>query len=266
MTELSIVPSNKSVDSEGDDKLRESLFLLLKQAIKARGYTYRQLAVEMGVSEVSIKRLFKDKDCKMSRLFEICSIVDVSIDELIQMQQRFKQTPEFLSESTERVLAANKPLFVLLVFLLSQLDIATVQRLLKLEREALYIQLRALEKLEIIELLTGEKYRFTIPLPVRWRMGGALSDLIIGINQRYIEHCISNETNPDYAFTTTSRLMTKSSIEQVQKKLRKIKEEYDYLSTQDQMFYQAEDLELCKLVFALGPMPMQVIFEEVLSK
>lgn len=262
MTKLSIVSANKSADGENDDKLRESLFLLLKQAIKARGYTYRQLAIEMNMSEVSIKRLFKDKDCKMSRLFEICSIIDVSVDELIQMQQRAKKVPEFLPEATERVLAANKPLFILLVFLLSQLDISSIQRLLNIEKETLYMQLRALEKLEIIELLTGDKYRFMISLPVRWRMGGALSELIIGINQRYIGHCINNEMNPDYAFTTTSRLMTKNSLEQIQKKLQKIKEEYDYLSTQDQMFYKAEDLELCKLVFALGPMPTQVIFNE----
>lgn len=262
MTELSIVQSDKSSSDEHEDRIRENLFLLLKQAIKARGYTYRQLAEQMNMSELSIKRLFKDKDCKMSRLLEICSIIDISIDELIQMQKRFSHTPEFLSESVEEALAKDKPLFVLLVFLLSQMDIPTVQRLLNVAKEELYIRLRKLEKLEIIELLSEEKYRFIVPLPVRWRTGGALSELIIALNQRYIGHCIQSETNPDYAFTTTSRLMTKNSIQEVQKKLRKIREEYDYLSTQDQMFYKAEELELCKFVFALGPIPLDVIFSE----
>lgn len=63
------------------------------------------------------------------------------------------------------------------------MDIPTVQRLLNIAKEELYVRLRQLEKLKIIELLTEEKYRFVVSLPVRWRTGGALSDLITALNQ-----------------------------------------------------------------------------------
>lgn len=253
---------NNLVSVQDEHQQRESLFLLLKKSIKARGYTYSQLADEMQMSEVSIKRLFKDKDCKMSRLLEICSIIGLSIDELVSMQQRFTQAPEFLPESIEAALAADKTLFLLLILLISQLPISTIQQLLNLPKATLYLHLRELEKLGLIELSHGDNYRFTVPLPIRWRMGGALSQLIKALNKRYVAHCLDHENHPDYAFTTTSRLMTKNSVEQIQKKLRKIREEFDYLSTQDQMFYKAEELHLSKLVFAMGPFPIEVILAQ----
>ena len=58
MTELYIVQSDKSSSDEHEDRIRENLFLLPKQAIKARSYTYRQLAEQMDMRELSIKCLF----------------------------------------------------------------------------------------------------------------------------------------------------------------------------------------------------------------
>jgi DNA-binding Xre family transcriptional regulator len=248
-----------SQENGSDDQQRENLFLLLKRALKAKGYTYGKLAQAMNMSELSIKRLFKDKDCKMSRLLEICGIIGLSIDELVNMQQRFKHNPEFLSEDVARALAADKHVFLLLILLVSQLDIATVKEELALDNTQLYLHLRTLENLGLIQLLNNDKYRFTVALPIRWRMNGHLSVLIKTINQRYISHCLDNEDHPDYVFSTSSRLMTENSAQQVQKSLRKVQEEYAYLSTQDQMFYQREELRLCKLVFGMGPFPTEVI-------
>lgn len=246
---------------EGDQQ-RENLFLLLKRAIKARGYTYSKLAQAMNMSELSIKRLFKEKDCKMSRLLEICRIIGLSIDELVNMQRRFKNTPEHLSEEVEVALAADKHLFLFFILLVSKIDLASAQESLGFSRTEMYLQLRKLENLELIRLLGDDKYRFIVSLPIRWRINGALSKRIKTINQSYIAHCLDNEDHPDYVFSTSSRLMTENSTQQIQKSLNKVREEYDYLSTQDQMFYQREELQLTKLVFAMGPFPIDVILTD----
>jgi hypothetical protein len=56
--------------------------------------------------------------------------------------------------------------------------------------------------------------------------------------------------------------MTKSSAAQIQSNLRRIREEFDYLSSQDQMFFKAEELEFFKLVFGMGPFPVDVILAD----
>jgi len=257
----SVVQSDACVSGD-EHQQRENLFTLLKQELKARGFTYARLAAEMNMSELSIKRLFKEKDCKMSRLLEICAIIGLSIDELIQMQQRFRQVPEFLPESVEAALAADKPLFLILILLVSQVDIPTVGSLMEMDQARLYRHLRELEKLGIIELRTGTGFRFLVSLPIQWRMGGQLAGLIKGINKRYIAHCLDHERDSEYAFTTASRLMSKSSVLQIQNNLRRVREEFDYLSSQDQMFYKAEELQFYKLVFGMGPFPVNVILAE----
>ncbi|WP_299195911.1 helix-turn-helix transcriptional regulator [uncultured Amphritea sp.] len=259
MTDLASGGIKQSSLAADDDQQRENLFTLLKQALKARGFTYARLAAEMNMSELSIKRLFKEKDCKMSRLLEICSIIGLSIDELVQMQQRFRQIPEFLPESVEAALAADKQLFMILILLVSQVDIPTVQSLMEVDKAKLYLHLRALEKLGLIELQSADRFRFCVPLPIQWRMGGKLADLIKGINRRYIAHCLDHEKDSEYAFTTASRLMSKGSVLQIQNNLRRIREEFDYLSSQDQMFYKVGELQFYKLVFGMGPFPVDVI-------
>ncbi|EGG94833.1 transcriptional regulator, XRE family [gamma proteobacterium IMCC1989] len=258
---VNLIDQQEAPVDEGDQQ-RENLFLLLKRAIKARGYTYSKLAQAMNMSELSIKRLFKEKDCKMSRLLEICRIIGLSIDELVNMQQRFKDTPEHLSEEVEVALAADKHLFLFFILLVSKIDLASAQESLGFSRTEMYLQLRKLENLELIRLLGDDKYRFIVSLPIRWRINGALSKRIKTINQSYIAHCLDNEDHPDYVFSTSSRLMTENSTQQIQKSLNKVREEYDYLSTQDQMFYPRGELQLTKLVFAMGPFPIDVILTD----
>ncbi len=53
--------------------------------------------------------------------------------------------------------------------------------------------------------------------------------------------------------------MSKPSAQKIQAGLDKLREEFDYLSTQDQMFYKTQELQLCKLVFAMGEFPMDVV-------
>jgi DNA-binding Xre family transcriptional regulator len=245
-----------------DDLQRENLFTLLRKAIKAKGYTYGRLADEMQVSELSIKRLFKEKDCKMSRLLEICSIVGLSMADLVSMQQRVKQVPEYLPEHTERELASDQYLFLLFILLVSHVDLNKIQAVYGIDQPQLYLRLRRLEKLGLIELLPEERYRFLVSLPIQWRMDGALQGVIEHINHRYISHCLKNASSPEYTFTTTSRLMTKHSAQKIQSSLEKIREEFDYLTTQDQMFYKPEELGLYKLVFAMGEFPVDVILTE----
>lgn len=245
---------------EAEDNLqRENLFTLLRQAIKAKGYTYARLACEMQVSELSIKRLFKEKDCKMSRLLEICSVVGLSMNDLVSMQQRVKQVPEYLPRQVEGELAEDKHLFLLFILLVSYVDLPKIQAVCRIDKPQLYLRLRRLEKLGLIELLPEDRYRFLVPLPVRWRMEGTLLGVIENINHRYISHCLNNESSPDYTFTTTSRLMTKNSAQKIQASLEKIREEFDYLTTQDHMFYKPEELGLYKLVFAMGEFPVDVV-------
>lgn len=243
-----------------DDQQRDSLFGVLKQVLKTRGYTYAKLATVMNCSELTVKRLFKEKDCKMSRLQEICAIVGMSLADLVDMQARMSSSAQYLSRDIEQALADDPKIFVFLLLLVSWLDTKRIAIECKLTQAQIYQQLRTLEKLGVIELQTDNKVKYLVSLPIRWRLEGPLNGLIKQANMRYICHCIDEAANVNYAFSSASRLMSVESSAQIQESLGQLKRDFDYLATQDQMFYPSEQLIHTKLVYAMGPFPILDIF------
>lgn len=243
-----------------EDQTRENLFSVLKQVVKTRGYQYADLATALNTSEVTIKRLFKDKDCKMSRLLEICDAVGISLADLVNLQQRMGQSPQYLPLAIEQQIAAHPKLFIFLLLLVSWVDLERIARECALDEAQIYQLLRQLEELEIIELGLDNKIKYLVSLPIRWRLNGPLSEQIKHANMQYISHVIDAEAQPDYDFAAAGRLMSERSAAQIQESLRQLKRDFDYLATQDQMYYPAKDLQLTKLVTAVGPFPILELF------
>jgi len=102
-----------------NSRLRGEIFDALKCALKARGWTYSDLAAGLGLSEPTIKRLFADGDCKFGRLLEICDLLDVTLTDLTERAKRGTDVSLELSEVTEVELAENPWLFDLYVLLQS---------------------------------------------------------------------------------------------------------------------------------------------------
>jgi len=240
--------------------VRLSLFDLIKKAMKVKGHTYAWLAKQLDVSEISVKRLFKDKDCKTSRLLDICEVLDLDLADLLAMQKRARQAPQYLPLELELALGEDRSLFVLFILLISQLSLPDIRSHSQMDEATFYLKLRRLEKLGLIELLDNERFRFCVSLPIQWRLDGALASAIKQANLNYLAHCFDHEAEPDYQFFTLSRLMTEASIQEIKDELDRVKQRFDYLAFQDQLFYKIEELNLYKLVSAAGTFPVTDMF------
>ena len=102
--------------------LRADAFALLRQAMKARGVTFAALARQLDLSEPTVKRVFAERDCKLSRLNAICEVLDVDAADLFDRAERTEATPEALDAATEAALAGDSDLFA--VFILMRDDMA----------------------------------------------------------------------------------------------------------------------------------------------
>lgn len=243
-----------------DEQHREQLFATLRQALKSHGYTYSKLGEALGVSELTVKRLFRDKDCKMSRLIEICSVIGLSFSDLVSMQERIHSSAQYLPVKVEEEIAKQPDLFACLILLISHISPQKIAQEYGLSDSQLYRYLRELEKLDVLEVLENNQIRFSVSLPIRLRFNGPLGEQIKQANKNFISHCITNNSDPEYTFFAGSRLMRPSSIAQLQEQFAQLQKDYDYLATQDQMFFGSEDLQLYKAVYGLGPFPVMKIF------
>jgi len=246
--------------------VRHSLFDFIKRAMKAKGYTYAWLAERLGVSEISVKRLFKEKDCKTSRLLDICEILGLDLDDLLAMQKRAQSSPQYLPLALEEALGEDRDLFVLFILLISHLSLSDIRAHSQMDEATFYLKIRHLEKLGLIELIDHERFRFCIPLPIRWRLDGALASAIKQANLNYLSHCFDREAEQEYQFFTLSRLMKESSMQEIKEELDRVRQRFDYLASQDQLFYKVEDLNLYKIVSASGTFPVTDIFPLNINK
>src|SRR5579863_2418229 len=80
----------------------------LKRMMKARAITYKQLAVRINLSEVSIKRIFSQSSLSLARLEQICQALGVSIHEIARLsREQTADATDSVSLEQESALAAD---------------------------------------------------------------------------------------------------------------------------------------------------------------
>lgn len=133
----------------------------LKQALKDRGATYRQLARAMNVSEITVKRLLAGDDVSLSRLQQICAFLNLSVSEVLRAAESGESTEiyQFTLEE-DAYFFQHERAYATLILLSHYESVAALERALKLSRTSLYAELRQLEKMGFIEVHEGDRVRF----------------------------------------------------------------------------------------------------------
>ena len=134
----------------------------LKQELRKQGVTYKQVAHTLKLSEASVKRLFSEKSFSLSRLEQVCGVLNLEIADLVhQMEKNIDLTTQ-LSMDQERELVADIKLLLMAHFLMSKLAFLDIIRIYDIS-ETEGIQLLAkLDRMKIIELQPGNRVKLMI--------------------------------------------------------------------------------------------------------
>ncbi|MCA3243325.1 MAG: helix-turn-helix transcriptional regulator [Rubrivivax sp.] len=154
------------------------VFDVLRAALKAQGITYRALGQRIGLSESSVKRLFSERDMALSRLAQICSAAGLSFDELLS---RAAQAPPQLTQLTleqERALVADPKLLLVAICCLSQWRYEQMLGSYLLSPAEVVAALTRLDRLGLIELTPGNRYRLLVGRGFHWRRRGPIMDFL----------------------------------------------------------------------------------------
>ena len=79
----------------------------LKKALKAQGKTYADVAVALGLTEASVKRLFAQQSFSLARLDQVCHLLDIEISDLVQLMNEQQQRLQQLTVEQEMEQARN---------------------------------------------------------------------------------------------------------------------------------------------------------------
>jgi len=235
------------------DVSRVGVFMALRSALKARGVTYSELARRLGTSEPTIKRVFHQQDCKLSRLTAICAAIDLPLETLLEAADTSPAQSAALPPETEKGLAQRPALFHFLVFLMGRFTPSQIRRAFGLKRGSVELYMRDLERLGVIERDVGERFRFRVDIPIAWRWNGPLVPLLKDINRDFVSWTIDHESEPGVKFISLTRRMRRESAAGLQAEAEELAVRFRQAAHRDQLMAPAEEMCAAKMTLALGP-------------
>lgn len=242
-----------------NSRMRGEIFDVLKSVLKARGWTYSDLATGLGLSEPTIKRLFADGDCKLGRLLEICDLLDVKLTDLAERAKRGTDDSFELSKATEAELAENPLLFDLYVLLQSGEAPEHIAEYLHIPAHQLHQNLHKLHCLGLAVMRDDGRFSVRTDLPLQLRRHGPLHSRVREINLKFVAS-IYDEPNADgQLFRTISRRMLPDTARILQQEVAELAERIDKLARQDRLISSADALTSWKFTAAFGSVNFSAI-------
>ncbi|SIR54122.1 DNA-binding transcriptional regulator, XRE family [Aeromonas sp. RU39B] len=144
-------------------ELAQQILDTLKQALLDKGLRYQELADALGVSIATIKRMMNKPSLPFDTLLEICHLVGLSFDELLERTQDAQsRRAEFTKEQDDAF--HNEPgLYAFLANIFwREKSLAEIQQEYSLSEASCYLYLRKLEKLGVLQLGLDNSYHFLI--------------------------------------------------------------------------------------------------------
>lgn len=150
------------------------LFDVLRAELKAQGLTYRELAERLGLSESSVKRLFSERDMTLSRLGQVCDAAGLSIEDVLARAAQARAELTQLTLEQERALVADPKLLLAAICCLSQWRYEQILDIYDLQPTEVVTALARLDRLGLIALRPGNRYRLLVGRGFHWRPQGPI--------------------------------------------------------------------------------------------
>lgn len=174
-----------------------SLCDTLKHLLKSRNITYKDLAQALDLSEANIKRIFSSQSFTLERLEQICGLLELSLSDLFLLNTQKEHRLTQLTQEQEEELIADKKLLLVAVCARdgwSFNDMITHYHIG--EHECIRLLAR-LDKLKMLQLLPGNKYKLLIAQNFRWIPGGPLERFM---NRDVIVEFMEGDFSQEQAF------------------------------------------------------------------
>ncbi|HET8707075.1 MAG TPA: helix-turn-helix transcriptional regulator [Pseudomonadales bacterium] len=227
-----------------------ALLQTYKAELKKRRLTYRDVAVRVGLSEASVKRLFSSGSLTVDRLEALCDAIEISLADLIRASETQDRPIQMLEEIQERELAGSIELLVVANAVLNGLSFDDIIQSYRFTRHECMRLLAKLNRLNIIELLPGNQIRSRLARNFRWRANGPIEQLFA---KQFEKQFLRSRFNAPGEFKVfASAMLSRESNALIQKQLQKLVQLVSELHNEDVRLPRAQRFG-SSLLLALRP-------------
>jgi hypothetical protein len=148
------------------------LVTALKAELKAARMSYAELAPRIGLAESSVKRMFARGDMTLSRIDDVLRVLRLDFADLARKVADAQPQRRELSAQQEEAIVADRRLLLLAICCLSQWTFEQIVETYTFGEAEVVRAFVALDRLGIIELKPGNRYRLHLAKTFRWRAHG----------------------------------------------------------------------------------------------
>ena len=187
----------------------QTLVTALKAELRRAGITYAHLALELGLAESSVKRIFAKGDLTLARIDQVLAVLKMDFAELARLVATAAPARHELSLEQERAVVADPKLLLAAICTLSQWTLEQITATYRLSKPQAVACLLALDKLDFIELRAHNRYRLKVDKTFRWRPDGPV--------MRYFrEHAVGDYFSGDFGGSGEMLMLVHGHIAQPQ--------------------------------------------------
>lgn len=146
----------------------------LKKLLKSKGLTYKDVASHLELSEAGVKRMFAQKDFSLSRLDDLCALLDIEISDLSELMLRSQDLTQKLSFDQESNLVADIKMLMLAHLLMAHWTCEQVLAEYEYGELELVRYLAALDRMKIIDLLPNNRVKLRVSRDFKWIKNGPI--------------------------------------------------------------------------------------------
>lgn len=202
----------------------DQLVRTLKRRLKIQGMTYRDLALALGVSEPSVKRMFALGRFSIEKIVEIAHLLGFTLAELTHEAAVSETRLHTLTEEQEKQLVSDSRLLLVAVCVLNQWEIADIVGTYALSEAECIGCLVKLDRLRLIHLLPGNRIRLNVARDFDWRPKGPIRMYFLG--QGLGEFLDSHFSGVDEVMAFSHAMLTESAMAKMQSEVRKLRQRF----------------------------------------
>lgn len=225
----------------------------LKSALKSKGITYKEVADKLGLSEKTIKRLFRDKDCSLSRLNDICELIDVSLYDLLDFAKNYNEPLAKLSHQQLLYLGAHPFHFNFLMLLTTNHSIDLIMQTYGLSDVSIFRYLRDLDAQGMIELGPNNDFKLLIHGKLLMQLQGPVHQNILDKNLAFLQYVVKHDGEKGTQFNSAFRYMSEHTLNALNDDLVSVFRQYRKQSYQDETFLAKDKLLPVKWTALVSP-------------
>lgn len=208
----------------GERTTLEALYTVLKNELKIRAITYRDVAQAMETTQSSIKMRFAHRNLSITQLIIIAGLLNMTLTELMQKVER--PAMQELTLEQEIALARDPRLLLVLRQVMDDYSIAETVARYHLDEAQCIKYLLELDRLELIDLLPNNVVRKRMRRNTAWVPNGPLYRLMAA---RIGDYLSSPFDQPFERLTFSRAELTDAAIAALQVDMRYLQNRIDTL-------------------------------------